>query len=258
MRHFVAVLSAAGIAIPALADADDVGYQLETSVASTYVSRGVPQYATRTTPSSQTLSALRVDGVAGGSITLSLWTAVAIADHDDQPGTGLELDPSIAYSRTFDRGTIGFGYTTALYPEHLPGTPVDGIHEVSINAQINTPIVSPIAAAYLEVVHQQGAYVTLGGTRDFRLDQLTVSPVATLGFAAYKKYQGAEVEAAPHVNDVTAAVGVRYDLPDDVYLSARLSYSARLTPAELVPEMTGWDLDGRSSLFGAIALGTSR
>ena len=57
-------VSLLGLAIgfPAAVRADDgVRYQIETGVASSYVVRGIAQYADRSSPSNQNTAALRLD-----------------------------------------------------------------------------------------------------------------------------------------------------------------------------------------------------
>jgi hypothetical protein len=112
-----AVVGAPVLAAPAPAFGDeDVSYQVETSVASSYISRGIPQYDDRSSPSSQNTAAVQVNHVLGGAVSFGVWSAVAMNDFDAQPGTAVEIDLSVAYSyRTgFDGrsslyGAIAFG-----------------------------------------------------------------------------------------------------------------------------------------------------
>ncbi len=237
--------------------ADDVGFQVETSVASNYVYRGIAQYSTREAPSSQNTAALRFDHVGSGSLTLTVWNAVALADFGEQPGNSIELDVSATYAST--AGSIGYsaGYLGYLYPDHADGAPMDGAHEVFATASYTNAFVVPTLSAYVEMVRQQGAYVSLAGQHDFHAGAWTLSPIVSVGGAAYRKYLGGEQAAGPHVNDATAAFAARYDFARGVYAAARASYSLRGTPSELMP-MMGWGFEGRSSFYGSLAVGVSR
>jgi hypothetical protein len=246
------------LALPAGAFAEDVGYQIETSVASTYVARGVVQYQSRDTASSQSTGAIRIDDVADGSVIATLWSAVALDDFDGQPGTAVQVDASLAYTRTFDDVELIGGYLLSMYPKAADGTPIDGVHELFGGCKFANPTVSPFATANIEFVRQQGAYLAVGATRDFRAGGLTVSPMASVGFAAYRKYLGMDTAASPHANDVTTTIGVRYDLPSHLYIAGKVSYAAQLTPNEYAPAMDTWDFDGRSTLLGALAVGVAR
>lgn len=246
------------LCIPAAAAADDLGYQVETSVASTYVSRGIVQYRSRGTASSQSTVSAHHDDVFGGSIAASFWSAFALGQFDTQPGTAVQLDTSIAYIRTLDDVKLTTGFLWSLFPQHMDGAPIDGTYEVFVGAQLEGHAVSPFVAANIEIVRQQGVYTAFGVTRDVVLDRFTMTPTASIGFAAYRKYLGTDMTAGLHANDVTTALNVRYDLPSHAYVSGRVSFAAQLTPARYAPAVGGWGLDERSSLVGVFAVGVAR
>ena len=245
------------VGVPGIASADDVGYQLETSVASSYVVRGIPQYATRGVPSSQSSASVHVDHVGDGTVMFGVWNAVAMEDYDTQPGTALEVDVSVAYAVRAGALSLTTGYGANLFPSHMHDTPVDGAHELSAVVSYDTPYVVPAAAAYVEFVHQQGVYLQLGASRDLPHAAWTFSPALSVGGATYRKYAGGDRAATPHLNDVTAAVTVRRELDAGVYASAKLSYSLCGTPSDLMP-MESWGFDGRSTMYGVVAVGVAR
>lgn len=257
----VAVLAVVlGIPCSVLADdtAREITYQLETSIASSYISRGIPQYTSRSSPSSQSSAALQIDHVHGGALSFGVWNAVAMDDFGDQPGTAVQLDLSLAYAYQTGALKLTTGYLTSLFPEHADDCAFDGVHEVSAIVAYETPYLVPSAAAYVEVVHQQGVYLTVGATRDLRHSDWTFSPAVSLGGATYRKYAGGERSAAPHFNDVTAAVSARRDLRGGLYASAKLSYSLFGTPADLLAMEADTGLTDRSSLLGVVAFGVAR
>ncbi len=244
-------------AVPGLAAADDISFQLETSVASTYMLRGIPQYATRDVPSSQNSASLRVDHVGAGALTVGVWTAVAMQDYADQPGTATELDLSVGYELRTRALALIAGYSAGLFPSHLDGAPIDGQHEFSAAITYDTRYVTPAATAYVEVLRQQGVYLQLAAIRNLHHHTWTFTPAVSMGGATYRKYAGGDRAAAPHLNDVTAAVAARRDFDAGLYASAKISYSLIGTPSVLVP-MDSWGFDGRSTVFGVLAVGVAR
>lgn len=244
----------------AVATGVGVGFQIETSLASTYVFRGIPQYNRLYQPSSQNTALLRLDRLGPGSLSVSVWNATALSSYGEQPGTALELDVTAAYSvRLRDAFDVGLGYIGYLYPSHLTGAPTDGAHELTAFFAVQNPYVVPSVGIFAELVRQKGAYVAIGAARDFTWRTLTVTPALNLGVASYRNYLGGPDAAPAHINDATASLSGRVALPSDFYVSARVSYSFRGTPASLIP--AGMDVpgfDGRSSVFGAVAVGIAR
>jgi hypothetical protein len=246
------------VAMSPTARADDVSYQLETSVASSYVSRGIPQYADRTVASSQNTASLKIDHVGSGSLSLVAWNAVALSEYGTQPGTALELDLSVAYAYRTGALTITSGYVVYLFPEHMDGTPFDGAHEISGILSYDNRYAVPTVSAYVEVAHQQGLYLSVGASRDLHHDHWTFSPALSVGGATYRKYLGGDKVAAFHVNDLTGVLGARRDFDAGFYATAKLSYSFCGTPSDLIPMDPSWGFEGRSTLFGVVAFGVSR
>lgn len=254
-----AVIGVPVLAAPAPAFGDeDVGYQVETSVASSYISRGIPQYNDRSSPSSQNTAAVQLNHVLGGALNLGVWSAVAMNDFDAQPGTAVEVDLSVAYSYHTGAVALTGGYAANLFPKHDDASPIDGAHEISGQVSYDNAYVVPSAAAYVEVARQQGVYLTVGASRDLHAGAWTFSPAASVGGATYRRYGGGDRAAAPHLNDVTTSVAARRDFDGGLYALARLSYSLCGTPADLLPMDSSWGFGGRSSLYGAVAFGVAR
>jgi hypothetical protein len=248
------------VALPAVASAEqgDVGFQVETAVASSYVQRGIVQYASRTAPSSQTTAGVHVDHVGPGTLAMTGWTAVAMDEYDAQPGNSLEVDLSVTYAMQARSLTVTVGYLAALFPRHMDGTPFDGTHEVSAMVSYDNPYVVPAVAANVEVAHQQGVYLVLGASRDLRAGAWTFSPAVSAGAATYRKYQGGDQAVGPHLNDVTAGGAVRRDFDGGVYAAVRLSYAYCGTPSEIMSMDADWNMGGRSTVVGVLAVGVAR
>jgi len=247
------------VALPAVASAEetDVGFQVETAVASSYVSRGIVQYASRTEPSSQTTAAVHVDHVGPGTLALTGFTAVAMDEYDAQPGNALEVDLSLSYAMQARSLTVTFGYSAALFPHHMDGTPLDGTHELSAMVSYDNPYVVPAVAANVEVARQQGVYLMLGASRDLHAEAWTFSPAVSAGAATYRKYQGGDKAVGPHLNDVTAGAALKRDFDRGVYAAARLSYAYCGTPSEVMSMDSDWSMGGRSTVVGMLAVGVS-
>lgn len=239
------------------ADELAVSYLAETSVASAYVSRGMQQYADLGVPSAQNTLTVRVDHVGPGALSIGTWNAVALSDYNAQGGTALELDLLATYAFSAGPVAMSTSYIAYMFPEHEEGTPLDGAHEVAVTAAYENRYVTPTVATWVELARQQGAYVTLTGSHDFHIGPCTISPALTVGGAAYRKYLGGEQAASPHLNDVTANLGLRLEVDAGVYVALRGSYAYRGTPIELMPEV-GDDFGDRSTLVGVLALGVAR
>ena len=69
----------------------------DTTIASTYVFRGIPQYANASVPSSQSTVGVGVEDLGPGTLTLSLWNATALTGFRKHGGTQLELDVTASY-----------------------------------------------------------------------------------------------------------------------------------------------------------------
>lgn len=273
MRTLLLTTAALALATPAHADPADpsvtaeaaeanaAGYQAEAGVASTYIYRGIQQYASRGTPSSQTTAAFHVDGVGPGTLAFSLWSAVALGDFGHQPGNAVELDANVTYAVTRGAVTYTAGYLGYYFPNHLAGAPPDAAHEAIVGASYATPYVTPSVTAFVEIARQQGAYVIAAVTRDLEVAaHVTISPTLSVAGATYRHYLGGAQAASPHVNDVAAQLAAKVELPGGAYLTARAVYGFRGTPQTLAPELMsdGFGAGGRSTLFGLVALGVAR
>lgn len=252
----VAALIPATAFAEAASSAGDVSYQVETSIASDYVARAQPQYAGHA-PCSQNAATVKIDHLGDGALSFGVWNAVALDHYDAQPGTALELDAIVAYGFSAGPLALTTGLQSYMFPSHADGAPIDGAHEAFITAAWDNPYVVPSAQAWVEFVHQQGVYLTVGGSHDFHAGRWTLSPAVSVGAATYRKYLGAEVAAAPHFNDLTAGLSARVDLADGVYAALRGSYAYRGTPDELMPD-PDMDFSERSTLVGVVALGIAR
>lgn len=220
-----------------------VHYSAETSLASTYVFRGVPQYLSKTDPSSQTSLSLTLDSVGPGAISVGLWNATALDDFGSHGGTQLEFDVTAGYSMPLSEKLTGsLGYIGYFYPE---GDPVDGAHEIAAVFSYATDIVTPSVGVFAEFVRLDGAYVSLAASRDFALPgAITVTPGASLGLS---RYSG--IDAG--LNDIDVMVAARRDLPGGLYLGSAAHYA--------YSGLDGMgDTGNRSTVWGSLYMGYAR
>jgi uncharacterized protein (TIGR02001 family) len=208
-----------------------IGYTVETSVASTYTFRGVPQYTSTGIASSQNTLQLRVGGVGPGRLSLTVWNAVAMQSFDQQTGAAVEIDGTIGYglnlsqSVSLDVGYVGYGYPLAS----RSGGPIMYANEFFAQVTVDTPIVTPSFAVYAEPFRYGGLYASGAVTRDFAFGEFHVRPTVSLGLAGYDNYNATGVATPLHLHDLSGSVEVRWNLPAGTYMAVRGSSSYRGT-----------------------------
>lgn len=229
---------------PTTTPPSEVGAQVETLLASTYVFRGVPQYSGRSIASSQSTASLTVKKLGPGDLALTAWNATALAPSAAQPTTSLEVDLTAAYSVVVAPSlTASAGYIAYLYPR---ATPRDGAHEV-FGQVVFDGVVSPGVAVFAEVVRQRGAYATAFVGKKIESGSLAWTPQISIGVVGYEGIR-------THVNDVTASLGAQYAVSRAFYVALRAGYSYLPKPAEFMPDGNG-AASARSVPVGAVALG---
>lgn len=167
-----------------------IGYQLEASIASTYVFRGILQYGRLADPSSQNTATLRFDRLGPGALSLSAWNATSLANFRENATASLEFDLGATYAVDLGAGVnVSLGYTTFLYPEHIQALPYDAAHEISVGVTWANEWVSPSLVIAAEVARMRGVYASLGAGRDFPLGPLVLSPALSVGIAGYNDFE---------------------------------------------------------------------
>jgi uncharacterized protein (TIGR02001 family) len=219
-----------------------IHFLVETSLASTYVFRGAPQYLEKSDPSSQTTLALTIDELGPGSLALGLWNATALTGYGDQPGTKLELDLTATYTIALtDRLAASVGYLVYLYPE---SDPVDGSHELSAALSFASELVTPTLAVVAKLVRLRGVYAMLGLSRDVAMGAFTISPGVSVGLSGY---EGQDFG----LNDVSACVLGKWEGQSGLYAGASVNYAYDGVPDE-------GSLGERSTLWAMAFVGFSR
>lgn len=229
-----------------------VGYQLEASIASTYVFRGILQYGRLADPSSQNTATLRFDRLGPGSLSLSMWNATSLANFRENSTASLEFDLGASYTVDFGAGlSASFGYTSFLYPEHAAALPYDAAHELSVTLSWANEWVTPSLMIAAEVARMRGIYASLGASRDVPLGPLVLSPAVSVGVAGYNDYLLSGRSADLHVNDVSASVSLKLPFADVMYAALRMNGAVRATPASIAGDVE------RLSGLVAVAIGAA-
>jgi uncharacterized protein (TIGR02001 family) len=194
----------------------ELHFLVETSIATTYVFRGAPQYLDKTDPSSQTTIGLTIDNLGPGSLGLGVWNATALTSYGEQPTTKLEIDIAAAYALPVtERLSASVGYIGYLYPEN---DPVDAAHELTAALSFASGLVTPTLAVFAEVVRLKGVYAMLGLTRDFELAAFTLSAGASVAISGY---EGQDLG----LHDVGARLAGKWSGPSGLYVGASVSHS---------------------------------
>lgn len=230
-----------------------VGYQLEASIASTYVFRGILQYGRLADPSSQNTATLRFDRLGPGALSLSAWNATSLANFRENATASLEFDLGATYAVDLGAGVnVSLGYTTFLYPEHIQALPYGAAHEISVGVTWANEWVSPSLVIAAEVARMRGVYASLGAGRDFPLGPLVLSPALSVGIAGYNDYLLSGRSADLHVNDVSASVSLKLPFAEVMYAAVRMNGAVRTTPSSIAGDVE------RVSGLVALAIGASK
>ena len=229
-----------------------VGYQLEASIASTYVFRGILQYGRLADPSSQNTATLRFDRLGPGALSLSVWNATSLANFRENATASLEFDLGASYALDLGAGfSASLGYTSFLYPEHAQAVPYDAAHEISVSLAWANDWVTPSLLIAAEAARMRGVYASLGASRDFPLGPLVLSPAVSVGVAGYNDYLLSGRSADLHVNDVSASVSLKLPFADVMYAALRMNGAVRATPASIAGDVE------RVSGLVALAIGAA-
>lgn len=227
------------------------GYQVETGIATTSVSRGRPVYLGRYEASSQSTAAITLDRLGPGSLTLSAWNATALSRFGEQPGTAIQVDLSATYTLKLGKSVeAGVGYLVSLFPRKGADQPLDGLHEISASLTWDNALITPKLTVVGEVLRLKGVYASLSGAHVFELGPLSLTPLVSLGVAGYE-------ETPLQLNDATLTMAARWVVNGPVYLELRGAFTYLCGPSSAMPEELRSPL-GRSVPWGMLALGAQR
>lgn len=265
---FLGFLLAAGIALP-VARAEDqppappptvekpaedggmtLHYTVETGVATTYVFRGVPQYAEKTDPSSMTTLGLTFDKLGPGALSVGAWIAAAITERSSQPPTKTEIDLTATYAFPIGSKLAGSaGYILYLYPDADTDMDqhIDGAHELWASISVNDLPVTPSLAVFVEPVRLKGAYIQASVTKSIAAGPFTISPWLCFALSTYD-----ELNVDFGVNDVTATIPVRWTHPSGFYATLSGSYAYNGLMGD------GASFSDASTLYALLVAGFSR
>lgn len=214
---------------------------LETGVLSTYVDRAVPQYLEKFHPTSQTNCFLSVRDLGAGTLTLGMWTAVALAEHDRQPGNGVDMKPGVSYAFSIvDNLAASVGYTATLLPESVR---IDAGHELSASVSVPNVFVTPFLLGAVDAAGAHAGYAALGLNRQFQLGSVTITPSTQIGV------QGSDALSFD-MQDSTTTLAVAYSPLPGMYFKVSGIYAALLRSDAEQRSFTD-----RSTVAGGLAAG---
>jgi hypothetical protein len=223
---------------------DGTHCKIESVVASTYVVRGRPQYASRNQGASETTAGCAFDA-GPGNISFTAFDATALSSHTKAPGSELDLTPQYTL-KAVPEVDIATGYTARLFPQPLHGEPMDGGHEFFASMTGNYRV-RPMVGIFADPIRKQGAYVTMGVSHKVVYHSLAVTGAFTAGFASYRGMKFGSYDLSPSVT-------ARYTIVGPLYATARGSFSFLVGRANVMPEGDG-SLAGRSVPWGFAGIG---
>jgi hypothetical protein len=228
---------------------------VEFGVGSTFVARGVPQYVDRNDLATLNGALVRIDNLGPGSLTLGVFHEAALTNTAMQSGSGgisPQFDPIVSYGMRFGRVSASAGYFVHIWPawENHP----DGMHELQLTAAIEGLPVRPAVEVDVEFVRMHGAYANASLTKTFTRGSVSVTPGVVVGVNGYDKPFGGTFDMPFSLREVTASVGVTWQVASPFYVSARAAYS--------YTGLANWWLEdsmvGRSTPFAMIAVGAAK
>jgi hypothetical protein len=224
----------------------EVHYDVEAAVGTTFVARGIPQYATRTDPASLNKVMLRLENLGPGALTVGTYSETALVHPSRQKGAQLEYDPIAFYGiKAGEHFRASAGYFMHVWPgAATPST----WHEAFATVALDKLVVRPALAVYYEFIRANGAYATAGLSKTFTSGKLGLTLGAQAGVHGYDGVPFA-------LREVTASVGGEWKFADPFYVSVRGAYS--YTGARNYDPSRDSFL-GRSAPVAMLAFGASR
>jgi hypothetical protein len=227
---------------------------VEIGAGTTFVARGVPQYADRKDMASLIAATLKLENIGPGSLTLGLYHEAALTNTAMQSGTGgmsPQLDPIVSYGTSFGSVSTSVGYFMHIWPA-WPENP-DGMHEIQFTAALENLPVRPAIEIDAEFVRMHGAYANASVTKTWSRGKLSITPGFVVGVAGYDKPFAGTLEMPFALREVTANVGLTYQVSKPFYVAARAAWS--------YTGIKNWWFEdsfmGRSTPLAMIALGAN-
>jgi len=224
-----------------------IGFQLESAAASVHVSRGNSRGATKTTPATEDLAALRVRGLGAGVLSLGTSFSAPFTRTANQPRNAMDVIPFVNYRAPLSPLEMTGGFVLKIFPD---AEIVDGQYEILTRVAYPNKWITPAIEILPEVLRRRGAYAAVSLEHDFVYGPVSIRPRVLLGS------QGFDLEDEPfHVNELTAIALARVMLGSGFYAMARPGFSLMLAPARYVDDPT-WR--GRSLAYVAVGMGVER
>jgi hypothetical protein len=205
---------------------------VELGVATTFIARGVPQFAKKNDFATQNAALIRVDDVGPGALTVGVFHQAALNNPERTTmigGISPQFDPIASYGFPLGRVQASVGYFLHYWPAWSAEQHRDGMHELQLTAAIDDLPVRPAIEVDLEFVRLHGFYanasVSKSWTTSTSMGEITVSPSVVVGVHRYTKPFQGNFDLPLALREVTGGVGVTWKFGPPFYASFRASYS---------------------------------
>ena len=202
-----------------------IAFAAQAAVASTYVDRGEPQYASVSTPSFQLSVDLQLHDLGPGDLELQAWSAMAMADWERTNRSGSATQEELhAFYRARLLGEwllVAGGFVYTILPQ---ADRVDGSKELVVDVGIGNLPVTPSVSLWTEVHPAVVVYVE----PRLRWEQ-TISAVHIFADFALGASAGLDREAT--LDHSTLSVGLGHEV-GRLSFGVSMSYTIRLAAGQ--------------------------
>jgi hypothetical protein len=205
---------------------------VELGVATTFLARGVPQFANKNDFATQNAALIKVDNVGPGALTVGVFHEAALNNPERTTmigGISPQFDPIASYGFPIGRVQASAGYFLHYWPAWSAEQHRDGMHEIQMTAAMDGLVVRPAIEVDLEFVRLHGFYanasLSKAWTTSTSLGDVTISPSIVVGVHRYAKPFQGNFDMPLALREVTGGVGVTWKFGPPFYATLRGSYS---------------------------------
>lgn len=205
---------------------------IEVGVGTTFVARGVPQFADKNDLATMNGAVVTIDRVGPGALTVGVYHQAAL-NHPERTtmigGISPQFDPIVSYGFPIGRVRASAGYFLHYWPAWTSEQHRDGMHELQLTAAVDGLPVRPAVEVDLELVRLHGFYanasVSKAWTRATPVGDVTISPSLVVGVHRYAKPFQGSFDMPLALREITASVGATWKFGPPFYLSLKGAYS---------------------------------
>ena len=206
----------------------EVHLKVEAGIGTTFVARGVPQFAAKTDMATVHLALLTLENLGPGSLTIGYFLEAALTNPDKVGGSGgisPQIDPIVSYAMSFGQLQTSIGYFLHAWPAWASSQHPDGMHELQLTAAIDGWPVRPAIEVDIEFVRLHGAYANFSLSKTFAWKDVSVTGGVLAGVHGYDKPFGTNFDMPFALREVTASIDVIWRASPPFYVTLRGAYS---------------------------------